>query len=742
MRSTPTRLIGLALAIPALLIGGLAYTTAHTQGRARIGVEQEFARRAALAASLTASALGGTTDQWTKSFRGPRAEVAAALHAAHAYDPGTTAVLDARGTPIATIPARGWRPDPGAAPAIADALSGRVGLSDLSAAGGGRLTLAVPIAAADGHRVVVEVVPASLLAGFASAYLATAPAIRGGDGYLVDSRGVVLASSNRIVPGSPLPARALSAAIRTRSAGDYSSRHFASAPLVGTRLRVVLTAPRSALLAPVSASKRTAWLLFAAFVTALAALIAVGLSAMRKSSQLVGAHEREQAAQQLARERLHDTLTGLPNRALFLDRVGQALALAGRGDRAMAVLYIELYRFKRNNDSLGHACGDELLVTLAGRLDSALRPGDTVSRFGGDEFLVLCNDLEGADDALAIAERVTRALDQPFVLDARSVHVSCCIGIAVQPAGAPAVDPAMLVRDADAAMYSAKAQGPGSLRVFDADLRGEALMRLDTEVALREAISAGDLRVHYQPIVSLPDGELRGVEALVRWERPGVGLVPPMAFIGLAEECGLIGELGAWVLRTAMADVDAWNADGLIGPDFVLSVNVSAVQLADDSLPRTIADSLATWSLAPCELWLEITETAVASDPEGARDQILALSALGVRVALDDFGVGQSSLEQLSQQLPVDVLKLDRSFTAHLEDERQRAVVAAIAPMADALHMTAIAEGVETVAQAEELSALGYPLAQGFFFSRPLGSTAMYVELADIAARATRARAA
>jgi EAL domain-containing protein (putative c-di-GMP-specific phosphodiesterase class I) len=274
-------------------------------------------------------------------------------------------------------------------------------------------------------------------------------------------------------------------------------------------------------------------------------------------------------------------------------------------------------------------------------------------------------------------------------------------------------------------MYRAKAQGPGSARVFDAELHGEALTRLDDEMALRVAIMTGGLRVHYQPIVALPAGETRGVEALVRWERPGVGLVAPDAFIGLAEECGLIGDLGTFVLSTALADVAGWHADGLVGDDFFVSVNISAVQLSRGGLRRTVAEALANWPLNPGQLWLELTETAIAGDPQLAQQEIRALSALGARVAIDDFGVGQSSLEQLVHSLPVDILKVDRIFTGHLTGPRERAVVAAIAPLADALEMTVVAEGVETGDQARELCELGYPLAQGYHFARPIDGDAV-----------------
>jgi diguanylate cyclase (GGDEF)-like protein len=723
-----------ALTIAALLIGGLAYNVLHSQARAQRGIEQEFGRRAALAASLTTAALGSTAGQLRETFSGPTDQLATAMRKFSAYNPDTrSAVVDAQGTALATWPVGDPVPDLVGSDAARRALRGQIAISDLRPDASGKrseVIIATPFGTPFGRRVGVDVVTADTIESFASAYLASAPAIAGGRAYLIDGAGVVVAASGPRA-NRRLPDRALAAALTRRTSGTYADRYFASAGLTGTSWRVVLSSSRAALFAPVEGSTaRTSWLVFIAFVTALLALIAVGLKVQRTSAQLAGSRERERAAQALAHERLHDALTGLPNRALFVDRTNQALALAARHRRPVAVLLVDLDRFKRINDSLGHASGDELIAMVGTRLASTLRPGDTVSRFGGDEFVMLCVDIDGIDAALRIAQRVSESFSEPFKLGAREVHVSCCVGVALHVPGETPADAAGLVRDADAAMYRAKQSGAGCTRIFDADLRGETLRQLDTEVALRAALSADELRVHYQPIVALPDGDLRGVEALVRWERPGVGLVGPLEFIGLAEECGLIGDLGRWVLRAAMADAEAWYREGLIGPDFVLSVNVSAHQFASGELAGVVGALLNDWALRPAQLWLEITETAVARDPEVAVRELASLGALGVRVALDDFGVGHSSLEQLVHSLPVDILKLDRSFSGHLEQSRERAVVAAVAPMAAALQMTVIAEGVESAGQAEALSALGYPLAQGYHFGRPVSPAEMRAALA------------
>ncbi|HWF56662.1 MAG TPA: EAL domain-containing protein [Solirubrobacteraceae bacterium] len=467
------------------------------------------------------------------------------------------------------------------------------------------------------------------------------------------------------------------------------------------------------------------WLIFGVLVAAVVAFfVACGLAA-RTSAELVRAEERAFAAHRLADERLHDPVTGLPSRELFMDRAETALSRSQPGSHHVALLFVDLDHFKRVNDSLGHAAGDELLREFARRLEGAIRPLDTVSRFGGDEFLILCDGLPRSEYAPKLAARVAAVLDQPFRLASREVHLTCSVGIAVAPMAGTPVDAATLVRDADAAMYAAKQCGGGGVRVFDAELHAAALQRLDTEVALRAALRAGQVRPYYQPIVELDGGETAGVEALARWERPGVGLVPPCDFIPAAEDCGLIDELGRRILAAAMADVDRWFDDGLISRDFWLSVNISPRQLADPMLPELVAELLTGWSLPPSSLCLEITESAVACDPGDVMDGLARLSALGLKVALDDFGVGQSSLARLVHSLPIDVLKLDRTFVSELAEPREGAVVAAVAVMARALGIEAVAEGVETEAQSVALLALGYTQAQGYHFGRAVDADRM-----------------
>ena len=716
---------GLAAVAMLALVGAFAYNLVQSQQSARASLEVEFGRRAALAARLTASALNSNSSQWAASFGGPERGVPNALRA---WEAGGTpdpqaAVFAATGRLLAAWPDRSAGVSLSRRPEVRRALLGKAGFSNVRFVGGDSkplITLTAPFKSKYGRRVVAYTTDAAVIEQFASAYLASAPAVQGATAHLIDGEGIVLASST-IDQGRPLNDRVLLAAIKDRHVGTTGERAFASATLPGTPWRVVFSARRSALLAPVEGSTRqTTWELLIAFALALLGGLAAAASAMRKGSQLSDARQREASARQLAHERLHDALTGLPNRALFLDRVEHALARGRRNHRPVAVLFIDLDRFKRINDSLGHAAGDQLLAAVGERFTEVLRPGDTVSRFGGDEFLVLCEALADAEDVSRIATRVRAALDRPFELGGRLVHISCCIGVAIGEPTVASLPAASLVGDADVAMYGAKAEGPGQVRVFDSELHDKAVRRLDTEVALRRAIGAGELCVFYQPIVELPRGELRAVEALVRWQRPGFGLVPPAEFIALAEECGLIDQVGGFVLQTAMAQVARWHESGMVRDDFALSVNVSGHQLGGTELLPLVTRLVDDWKLPPESLWLEMTESTMAADPRKAQEMATALTALGVRVAIDDFGVGQTSLEQLASSLPVNILKLDRSFVSAMDAPRQHSIVAAVAPIARALEMTVIAEGVETSEQADELLRLGYRLVQGYHFGRPM----------------------
>ena len=436
---------------------------------------------------------------------------------------------------------------------------------------------------------------------------------------------------------------------------------------------------------------------------------------------LADAIERRRAEEEMQRQGLHDPLTGLPNRTLFMDRLSLALSHAVRRKTSVAVLFIDLDRFKLVNDSLGHGAGDELLCLLAVRLNEVLRPGDTVARFGGDEFCVICDDLADPELAISIAQRMTAALARPFAVGTSEQFVSASVGIAVATdLDRTAED---LVGEADAAMYRAKENGRGGFELFDAIMRGHASERLRVENDLRRALELGDeLIAHYQPIVTLAGGEIIGVEALARWNHPQRGLVSPGEFIPVAEESGAILAIGERVLRLACAEAVRWNAatSGALS----VSVNLSPRQVASPGIVATVAAVLDETGLAPALLTLEITEGVLVTESEATAQTLVDLKALGLRLVLDDFGTGYSSLAYL-RRFPIDGLKIDRRFIAAMDTSTEdRTIVEAIIKMAAGLKIDVVAEGVETLEQAQGLIALGCHHAQGFYYARPMAPEA------------------
>ena len=433
--------------------------------------------------------------------------------------------------------------------------------------------------------------------------------------------------------------------------------------------------------------------------------------------QIEDVTDRKRAEDDLARAALHDPLTGLANRTLLAERLSLALARARRLPGPVGVLFIDLDRFGAINERFGHRSGDRVLVEVAARLESAFRPSDTVARLDGDTFCVACDALDGELDIVGIAQRVQAALAEPVRCDGVELGVSACVGIAVA-AGADG-DPEQLLRDADAAMHQAKLTGPAATRIYDADMQARAERRRDLESDLAVALERDELVLHYQPQVSFETGAITGVEALVRWERPGHGLVPPDAFIPVAEETGMIVALGTWVLEEACRQAAAWNRELAASAPLTMAVNLSALQLDDRGLPALVADVLARTGLEPARLNLEITETVLMGDTQANIEILSALKAVGVTLSVDDFGTGYSSLSYL-KRFPVDELKIDRSFVKGLPgDQDDAAIVAAVIGLGHALGLTVVAEGVETGEQRAVLAAAGCETAQGYLFSRP-----------------------
>jgi diguanylate cyclase (GGDEF)-like protein len=410
----------------------------------------------------------------------------------------------------------------------------------------------------------------------------------------------------------------------------------------------------------------------------------------------------------------HDILTGLPNRALFLDRLQQSLDRSDRDRIPRAVLFMDLDNFKVINDSLGHKVGDELLMVVARRLMACLRPGDTAARLGGDEFVVLLDGVAGVGEADLVAERIIGALGAPIELGGRRVFVGTSVGIAL--CEDTACRPDVLLRDADVAMYEAKKEGKARRKVFNPAMHAQALHRLELENELRRAIEHGELRLYYQPMVLLSTGKVIGMEALVRWEHPERGLIRPREFIPLAEETGLIVPLGRWVLRETCRRACEWGEQYPTASPLLASVNLSVVQFREPDLVGELQGILRETGLEPSRLQLEITESAVVDDTERATALLWELKGLGVRLAIDDFGTGYSSLASL-RQFPVDDLKIDKKFVDGLgQNESDAAIVRLVIDLAHALGMQAIAEGVETPEQLARLRDMGCDQAQGYYF--------------------------
>ncbi len=432
--------------------------------------------------------------------------------------------------------------------------------------------------------------------------------------------------------------------------------------------------------------------------------------------QVLDVHDRKQAEQELKRLALHDPLTGLPNRTLMTEYIAHALSARERSGGDVALLYCDCDEFMQINDSVGHAVGDQVLAALGGRLHQAVRLSDSVARMPGDEFVVLCTDLDSAAEAEAVAERLMKACSLPYELDSGTLHLNISVGVSV---AGPDSDPESMLREANTAMYLAKRDGRGLIRAYEPGLQIEATRRFTIGSELRRALRDGELRVYYQPILSIADRKVVAVEALVRWQHPVRGLLAADSFLDIAEESDLVCDIDAWVAAQATSVAAAWPQQS--GADVDLHLNLSARHLGNHDAADLVENCLRESGLAPARLVVELTESALLDgERDGGRDDVDQLRETGVRFAADDFGTGFSTLDQLVN-LPLDIVKVDREFTSRLEsDPRARAIVQAVASLGRSLELSVVAEGVERVEQHALLADLGIPAYQGFLHAPPV----------------------
>lgn len=451
-------------------------------------------------------------------------------------------------------------------------------------------------------------------------------------------------------------------------------------------------------------------------------------SVYRMAGTTIDITDNKGAEQQLLHNAFHDVLTGLPNRALFMDRLKRSLNRAKfRPDYLFAALFLDLDRFKVINDSLGHQVGDELLIGIARRLEKCMRPGDMIARLGGDEFAVILDNLKCAEDAIQAAERLHQEMSIPYMLSGREVYASASIGVALSQSHHETAQD--FLRAADTAMYHAKGRGRGCVELFDTEMHARAMGQLQLETDLRRALQREEFQIYYQPIVSTESRQVRGFEALVRWDHPEQGLLSPVRFMQVAEDTGLVIPIDQWVLRESCTRLREWQNEFPMNPLLSISVNLSGKQFAHPDLCEKVRRILDETGVIPLSIKLEITESSLVENPDAAAQILRQLKELGVRISLDDFGTGYSSLSYL-HRFPIDVLKIDRSFVNRMSVSKNSEIVRTIITLAINLGMEVIAEGVETEEQVAQLASMRCDYVQGYLFSQPMRSDAVHELLA------------
>ncbi|HWN98165.1 MAG TPA: EAL domain-containing protein [Blastocatellia bacterium] len=443
----------------------------------------------------------------------------------------------------------------------------------------------------------------------------------------------------------------------------------------------------------------------------------------RMSGSVTDVTDQRETEKQLLHNAFHDVLTGLPNRALFMDRLKRSLNRAkNRDDYLFAVLFLDVDRFKVVNDSLGHQIGDQLLIAMARRLEGCLRPGDMVARLGGDEFAIIVDHIKNVSDATQAAERIQEELGTPFTLSGHEVFAAASIGIALNLT--PCDLPEDILRNADTAMYRAKDRGRACYELFEKGMHARAVALMHLETDLRRALGREEFRLHYQPIISIETWRISGFEALLRWQHPEHGIISPLTFIPLAEETGLIIPIGQWVLREACRQARAWQEQFPSDPPLSISVNLSGKQFLQSDLIERIEEILTETGLQASSLEIEITESAIIENIDSATLILRQLKTLGIRLSLDDFGTGYSSLSYL-HRFPIDTIKIDRSFVSRMNSPKNSEIVRTIVTLAGNLGLSVIAEGVETREQIIQLTGLNCDLVQGYLLSKPIDGAAM-----------------